>query len=327
MARRALLALLSDGQFHSGQDLAERLGVSRTAVWKQLKTLRERSGLAIDSVRGRGYRIEGGLDLLHASTIHGGLSAQARGLLRELLLLETVDSTNAAVLRRAAAGAGAGLVCSAERQTAGRGRRGRHWVSPFASNLYVSVLWRYEEGARALEGLSLAVGVAAARALAVAGLSGIRLKWPNDILHGGAKLGGILLEMTGDAAGVCEVAVGIGLNVAMPAAAARAIDQRWTDVAQASDAVPPGRNELLAALLNELLPLLDGYGSSGLAPWSEPWRSLDALSGAAVVLDTGSHRLAGTARGVDDRGALRLETAAGVQSVFAGEVSLRVAQT
>lgn len=326
MVRQTLLALLSDGGFHSGQDLAGQLGISRTAVWKQVRKLREKSGLEIESVRGRGYRIAGGLDLLDPDRVRAGLSPEARGLLGELLLLDTVDSTNAEVLRQALAGARAGLVCSAEQQTAGRGRRGRRWVSPFASNLYVSVLWEYAGGARALEGLSLAVGVAAARALAACGLHEIRLKWPNDILHGGAKLGGILLEMSGDAAGPCQVAVGIGLNVAMPAAAALQIDQEWTDVALASTGTPPRRNALLAALLDELLPLLADFGATGFAPWREAWQALDALAGAPVVLDTGSQRLGGTARGVDAHGALCLETTTGLQAIYGGEVTLRSAR-
>lgn len=155
-------------------------------------------------------------------------------------MLETIDSTNAEAMRQLEAGAGAGLVCTAEQQSAGRGRRGRTWVSPFARNLYLSVAWRYHQGAAALEGLSLAVGVAVARALAANGLPAVQLKWPNDVIFRGAKLGGVLLEMTGDAAGVCQIVVGVGLNVAMPDSAAVAIDQAWTDIKSISAGTPPG---------------------------------------------------------------------------------------
>ena len=229
MAKTILLPLLANGEFRSGQDLATALGVSRTAVWKQLNNLAE-LGLEIESVKGRGYRIPGGLDLLDAAAVQAGLQPQAAGLLAQLELLEATDSTNAEVMRQLTGGAGSGLVCSAEQQSAGRGRRGRQWVSPYGRNLYVSVAWEYQQGAAALEGLSLAVGVGVARALAACGLPPVQLKWPNDILYGGAKLGGILLEMTGDAAGACQVVVGVGLNVAMPAVAAHAIEQDWTDV-------------------------------------------------------------------------------------------------
>jgi BirA family biotin operon repressor/biotin-[acetyl-CoA-carboxylase] ligase len=154
----------------------------------------------------------------------------------------------------------------------------------------------------------------------------VQLKWPNDITYEGAKLGGVLLEMTGDAAGTCQVIVGIGLNVAMPDGAARDIDQAWTDIETIGTGSRPGRNELLAALLNELLPLLAGYEQQGFAPWRDQWLALDAFAGQSVVLHTGARDLAGIARGVDDRGALQLETAtAGTQSIFGGEISMRPA--
>jgi len=321
-----LLALLADGEFRSGQTLAEDLGVSRTAVWKQLRKLADEAGIDIERVRGRGYRIPGGLDLLQAERIRRGLTPPAAALLGTLEVLDSVDSTNAELLRRAGEGAASGLVCTAERQTAGRGRRGRHWVSPYAGNIYLSLLWHFDEGAAALEGLSLAVGVAVAQALADCGVDGVRLKWPNDVLHDGAKLGGILLEMSGDADGPCQVVVGIGLNVAMPPAAAGAIEQAWTDLTAACAGSPPDRNALLAGLLNALLPLLAGFGSGGFAPWRERWQALDAFAQRSVVLDTGVRRLAGIARGVDARGALCLETATGVQHMHGGEVSLRPAE-
>jgi BirA family biotin operon repressor/biotin-[acetyl-CoA-carboxylase] ligase len=325
MPKTTLLPLLASGEYRSGQDLAAALGVSRTAVWKQLNNLAE-LGLEIESVKGRGYRIPGGIDLLDATGLREQLRPGAAGLLSQLELLETVDSTNAQALRQIALGAGAGYVCSAEQQSAGRGRRGRSWVSPFARNLYVSLVWQYHQGAGALEGLSLAVGVGVARALASCGLPPVQLKWPNDVMAGGAKLGGVLLEMTGDAAGVCQVVVGVGLNVAMPAAAAGAIDQAWTDINTLSGGEHPGRSALLAALLNELLPLLAAFEQGGFAPWRDAWQALDAFAGRPVVLHTGGAQLAGTARGVDARGALQLETAAGgVQAVFGGEISLREA--
>jgi len=165
MPKTSLLPLLASGEFCSGQVLADALGVSRTAVWKQLNALAD-YGLEIESMKGRGYRIPGGIDLLDPDLVRSALSPQAAGLLSGLLLLDTVDSTNAEAMRQVEAGAGAGLACSAEQQSAGRGRRGRTWVSPFARNIYLSLAWQYHQGAAALEGLSLAVGVAVARALA-----------------------------------------------------------------------------------------------------------------------------------------------------------------
>ncbi|MCP5129206.1 MAG: bifunctional biotin--[acetyl-CoA-carboxylase] ligase/biotin operon repressor BirA [Pseudomonadales bacterium] len=326
MPKTTLLPLLASGEYRSGQALADALGVSRTAIWKQLNAL-SGYGLRIESVKGRGYRIPGGIDLLDEALVQAALTPAAAALLTRLQVLETIDSTNAEAMRQLEAGAGAGLVCTAEQQSAGRGRRGRTWVSPFARNLYLSVAWRYHQGAAALEGLSLAVGVAVARALAANGLPAVQLKWPNDVIFRGAKLGGVLLEMTGDAAGVCQIVVGVGLNVAMPDSAAVAIDQAWTDIKSISAGTPPGRNALLAALLNELLPLLATFEEHGFAPWREEWLALDAFADAPVVLHTGAQDLAGIARGVDERGALRLETAsAGLQTIYGGEISLRRAR-
>ncbi len=324
MPKTTLIPMLADGDFHSGQDLATALGVSRTAVWKQLNRLQE-LGLAVESVKGRGYRLPGGVELLDGTRIRAGLDAPVLGLLRELLLLEIVDSTNAEALRRVAAGGGPGLVCSAEQQTAGRGRRGRTWVSPYARNIYLSLVWEYHEGAAALEGLSLAVGVAVARALAHLGLPPLQLKWPNDLLHAGAKLGGVLLEMAGDAAGRCQVVIGVGLNVAMPSVAAKDIDQEWTDLATISGGSAPGRNAVVASLLNELLPLAASFARTGFAPWRDPWMALDAFADTPVVMHSGEQRQAGIARGVDERGALQLETTLGLRPIYGGEISLRAA--
>ncbi len=323
MHKPELIALLRDGQFHSGEDLATALNVSRTAVWKQLQKLDE-LGLAVESVKGTGYRIPGGLELLDEGRVRGGLDAQARGLMGELAIHWQIDSTNAEALRRVADGAASGLVCTAEQQTAGRGRRGRQWVSPFARNIYLSLVWEFNGGAAALEGLSLATGVAVAQSLQDVGVAGVQLKWPNDILFAGEKLGGILLEMSGDAAGTCQVVVGIGLNVAMPAAQATTIDQPWTDLESVA-ARATGRNELLSALLNRLLPMLNTFGQSGFAAWRDQWLALDANADANVVMQLGDRQVAGIARGVDERGAMRLETTTGIQLLHGGEISLRPA--
>lgn len=316
--------MLANGEFHSGQALADALGVSRTAVWKQVNRINAECGLHIESVRGKGYRIPGGLDLLDADRVRATLKDRSRALVSRLEILESVDSTNSQLLRQADRAGASGLVCAAEQQTAGRGRRGRQWVSPYGSNLYLSLLWEFSQGAAALEGLSLAVGVAVAQALRTCGVAEVKLKWPNDILCNGAKLGGVLLEMSGDAAGSCRVVIGVGLNVAMPRAAAVAIDQAWTDLKSQCEQ-PPGRNHLLSALLDELLSLLADFEQQGFIHWRNEWLLLDAFPNRAVVLNTGTTQLAGVARGVDERGALRLETESGIQSVFGGEISLRAA--
>lgn len=325
MSKSMLLPLLANGEFRSGQDLADILGVSRTAVWKQVSRLASESGLEIETVKGKGYRIPGGIDLLDAEQVIADLAPGAGALIGEFALLDSIDSTNAEVLRRVEQGCSPGLVCTAEQQSAGRGRRGRHWVSPYASNLYTSVLWEFSQGAAALEGLSLAVGVAVARALQACSVPQVQLKWPNDVLYQGAKLGGILLEMSGDAAGACRVVVGVGLNVSMPEAAAGEIDQAWTDIDTITKKQHPGRNRLLSAMLSELLPMMAEFEQLGFGHWREEWQSLDAFADSPVVLTAGDKQLGGTARGVDERGALQLETVSGVQSIYGGEISLRSA--
>lgn len=322
MPQADLLARLADGEFHSGQLLANDMGVSRTAIWKQLARL-EGLGLQLESVRGKGYRIPGGLDLLSEEDIRRGLSVDAVYLAAEIAVMPVVDSTNSELLRHKAFPPGKSLICTAEQQQSGRGRRGRDWVSPFARSVYLSMTWDFALGAAALEGLSLAAGVCVSRALKATGIAGPQLKWPNDVLYGGSKVGGILIEMTGDAAGPARVVLGVGVNVAMPAATAGDIDQPWTDLATVAGPALPARSAVVAELLNALLPMLASFERTGFAAWREEWSSLDAYASRPVTVTVGSRETAGTARGVNDRGALLLETATGTLPVFGGEVSLR----
>ncbi|WP_160154571.1 bifunctional biotin--[acetyl-CoA-carboxylase] ligase/biotin operon repressor BirA [Microbulbifer sp. ALW1] len=319
---RPLLNLLADGEVHSGESLGEALGVSRAAVWKQLQKL-EPLGLQVESVKGRGYRLPGGLDLLAESDIRRHLAGDTGGLLSQIQIFDQVDSTNARLLSALDAGSGHGLVMLAEQQTAGRGRRGRSWESPFASGISISIGWQFSGGVQLLEGLSLAVGVALVRALAKFDVPDLRLKWPNDVWCRGRKLAGVLLELSGDLTDRCAVVVGIGLNMHLPAAAAEAIGQPWIDLAE----VRPGisRNALVAALLDELLPMLSDYAGAGFAHWREEWLALDQFAGADVCVQSAQQRWCGIARGVDASGALLLEMD-GEQKVFhGGEVSLRAA--
>lgn len=319
-----ILRMLADGDVHSGEELSELLHVSRTAVWKQLKKLQDSTGLVIESVKGRGYRLEGGIELLDEQRVLTAMSAASRNLLAELSVQQQIDSTNTLALQRAHEGASAGYVVVAEQQTAGRGRRGRQWASPFGANIYCSILWHFQSGAAALEGLSLAVGVAVARALTKIGLDGIQLKWPNDVLWQGRKLAGILLEMTGDAAGRCQVVVGVGINVAMrQGEATQIIDQPWVDASTAAGH-PVSRNLLLAYLLSELLPILADFEGGGFAALQTEWSRLDAMAGKEVCLQMGERSIVGTAAGVGVNGALALDTGAGRQWFHGGEVSLRL---
>ena len=320
----ALLRALADGEFHSGEELGALFGISRAAIWKQLQKLEESLGIRCESAKGRGYRLLENIELLDKPLIQSALSTAAIDLLGSLTTLVSTDSTNREAMQLMQSAPMRGHVVLAERQLAGRGRRGRPWVSPFARNLYMSVTWEFDSGAAALEGLSLAVGVAVVRALASIGVSGAGLKWPNDVIANGAKLAGILLEMTGDAAGRCQVIIGIGINVAMTGVAeAKAIDQQWTD---ASSVVGRNvsRNALASAVISELLPLLVEFERGGFSRFREEWMSFDVARGRAIALHYGEQTILGVAVGVDENGALAIDTPQGLQRFHGGEVSLRM---
>lgn len=318
---KILLRLLSDGRFHSGTELAGELGVSRTLVWKHIQEL-ETLGLPISAVPGRGYRALFPLELLDNAAILGALVPEARALLAALEIHDEIDSTNTRLMR-APAGTPAGTVCLAETQTAGRGRLGREWISPYGANVYLSLLWRFEDPSR-VAGLSLAVGTAVVRALAALGLREVGVKWPNDLLWGNRKLGGILLEVAGEAHGPCKVVIGLGLNRHIPESAGRAIDQAWTDLDRVAGPAAPPRNRLIAAILNELLPLLRDYPEQGLAPHLPDWRRHHRMQGKEATIRQGNTEFRGRIADVTDEGLLVLRGADGSHRQFAsGDVQVR----
>ena len=317
MNDRDLLAVLAAGPT-SGEALAARLGISRSAVHKRMESLRE-SGIGIDAQAGRGYALRAPCDLLDADAIRARLTEPARALLATLDVEWIVDSSNSVLLRRegVADGAQALLV---EGQSGGRGRRGRTWRSPLAANLYLSLARRYAGGLARLGGLSLAAGVAVAEALRSLGVA-VQLKWPNDLVVDGRKLGGLLVEGGGEHAGPVRAIIGIGLNVRMPEAMASTIDQPWIDLASLGSA--PSRNLLAAVLLEHLLPAMDRFDVDGLAPFLAPYAALDALAGCEISVQGGTHIQSGKALGITAEGALRVEIEGVERLVHSGEVSVR----
>ena len=315
---KGLLTLLADGEFHSGEAVGQLLGVSRTAVWKQLQKL-SALGLSVDSVRGKGYRLSGGLDLLSIDKITAALSSSVQPLITAIDLQLTVESTNGEAMAKTLKGGASGQICLAEHQYAGRGRRGRRWHSPLGQNIYLSIVWEFTQGASTLEGLSLAVAVCIVRVLKDAGLDAIALKWPNDILVQKRKLGGILLEMQGDPAGHCQVVVGIGLNVNMSKAVQ--IDQPWTDLQQHLGSM--SRNQLIAELLNELMPMLNQFTTTGFGQYHSEWQQFDAYANRYVQLQVGTNAIVGRVLGVTNKGALRLLVDGVEQCFYGGEISMR----
>lgn len=322
MDETLLLKILSDGEFHSGEDLGLRLGITRAAVWKRLQYLAALD-IPVEASRARGYRIPGGMDLLNRDGIMSAIDPMALSLLGNLVCLPEVESTNSLLLREG----GHGDVCLAERQTAGRGRRGRQWFSPYGRNLYLSVRWHLDQGVTALEGLSLAVGVLLAEVLGRAGISDVNLKWPNDLLCDGNKLGGILIEVGGDLTGECVVVVGIGLNIFMSdvlaIGTAGRVDQPWTDLKQ--QGFCGSRSDLCGAILSSLLPALNTYPEDGFARYRGRWEGRAAYMHQPIRVLQPSGSCEGILLGVDAQGAVRVATTEGELLFAGGEISLRSA--
>lgn len=320
--REHLLHELSDGRFHSGEQLAQALGVSRSAVWKHIQRLESDLGLTIGAVRGRGYRLSQALELLDAGRIRAELSPAAAGSLEALSLLSSTASTNSCASRDLPPESGRARVWLAEHQTEGRGRRGRSWVSSFGENLYVSIAWRFDLPMTELAGLSLMAGVVVAEVLAQLGLEGHCLKWPNDVLVDERKLAGILVEASGEADGPTASVLGIGVNFRLPEGHGARIDQPWTDLSRASS-LPISRNRMAGVLIDRLIHACGLYASERLSPFLGRWEVFDGFIDQPVLLTRGTESIEGTYRGIAPSGAMVLESASGRSEHHAGEVSLR----
>ena len=316
---RQLLAKLGAGRL-SGDALARELGQTRAAIWKRIQGLRA-AGVEIDGRAGDGYQLQQRLELLDAASILGALPAPLAESLDSLDVAWSVGSTNSELLRCSAPERGA-RVLLAERQTGGRGRRGRAWASPLAAHVYLSLLRGFAGGLSRLGGLSLVAGVAVAEALRAHGVAQVGLKWPNDIVVDGHKLGGLLVEGGGEFAGPARAVIGLGINVRMPPAFAAEITQPWTDLATLLGE-DVSRNEVVAWLLEALLPALDDFEREGLAPFLPRYAALDSLSGRSVRVDDSGVLHEGTALGLAEDGALRVRIDGSERVFHAGEVSVR----
>ena len=310
---KALLDSLADGQRHSGRELAERFGISRAAIWKRIERLRA-LGLAVEAVSGGGYRVNPVEDWLDADAI--------RSRLVEPLPIQVefaVGSTNDCLADQTSKLSWP-RVLLAETQTAGRGRRGRQWQSPPGAGLYLSLGWVFESGLAGLSGLSLAAGLAAAETLRQAGLSQVQLKWPNDLVVDGKKLGGLLVEISGSADGPCRAIIGLGLNVRL--ASDTAIDQPWTDLRR--QGLTLDRNTLAGELIPALIHRCRMLDQQGFEPMLADWQAVDALLGRSVQVSAGtSTAQRGICRGIDAQGRLGLESSEGMIWLSGGEVSVR----
>jgi BirA family biotin operon repressor/biotin-[acetyl-CoA-carboxylase] ligase len=324
-----LLRALADGRFHGGEQLARTLGLSRSTVCQRLDALKS-LGVECHRVRGRGCRLPQPLELLDAGALAADLAAD--GL--HIELIDHTHSTSSDLLARADTLA-SGHVRVAEWQTAGRGRQGRRWQALPAQGLTFSLLWRFSGGVQALAGLSLALAVAVARACQACGVDAVRVKWPNDLLlhqppHPDRKLGGILVEVQGDALGPSVAVIGIGINVhgtpGETGQAAAALDDATGHDVTANNATGITRHAVLVSVLRHLAAAIRRFEAEGFAAFRDDWQSLHAWHLHTVdVLHADGSRLQGVVAGIDADGALLLHTPGGRQRILSGDVSLRAA--
>jgi BirA family biotin operon repressor/biotin-[acetyl-CoA-carboxylase] ligase len=321
--QKKLLNLLADGNVHSGQVLGGELSVSRAAVCKQIRKLNE-LGLKVVSVKGSGYQLLSPIELLDSNEIIDQLAPQTKNLISAIDVHWSIESTNSHCHAYIKNNFTNGYVCLAEHQMNGRGRRGRKWVSPLAGNLYLSLVWRFTCGAETLEGFSLAVAIAVANALREDfSLQGVKLKWPNDILLDNKKIGGILIEIMGEAGGPCSVVVGIGINVSVSNVVENEIDQPWIDLNSALGRAI-SRNQLAASILNRLVSLLQIYERDGFSKFRKEWMKYDAFVCSNVIVQNGvDDFFEGVAHGISDSGELLVDSNGYLRAFKSGEVSLR----
>jgi len=308
-----LLSTLSDGLFHFGEELGAQMGISRAAISKHRKGIQE-WGVDIFRVQGKGYQLARPMIMLDEQLIQSQVS-------NPIELHPIIDSTNKYLLEKTAQ-LESGSVCIAEYQESGRGRRGRHWVSPFGTNLYLSMFWRLEAGMAAAMGLSLVVGVAMVEALENIGIQGVKLKWPNDLYYQDRKLAGILVEMSGQAGGAANLVIGMGMNLSMQDKDS-AIDQPWTSLSEVIGQDLIDRNSLAVAFVQALDASLKDYEINGMHDFVDRWNRLDNFLGRKIKLIMGPNEVIGIERGIDTHGGVLLETEQGLKSYIGGEISLR----
>ncbi len=308
-----LAALLADGEFHSGEQLGEALGMSRAAVNKHIQTLKS-WGLDIYTVTGKGYSLAMPLQLLDEALIQAHLETSG------IAVIPVIDSTNQYLLDRMDQ-LESGFACVAEYQQAGRGRRGRKWFSPFGANLYLSMYWRLEQGPAAAMGLSLVIGIVMAEVIQSLGAESVRVKWPNDLYLNDRKLAGILVELTGKTGDAAQIVMGAGINLGMRGEGTSEINQGWINLQEAG--VTIDRNQLAAHIINSLRAALPLFERDGLAPFIPRWEKLDNFINRPVKLLIGEREVYGIARGIDKQGGLLLEQEGVSKSWVGGEISLR----
>lgn len=314
-----LIALLDHEKYMSGEMLSKLLGISRTAIWKHINILKKK-GVNVYSVKGKGYKLAEPVYLLDEKEILSTLKSKSVNI-NSLIIIDSLPSTNTFLSQNAHKYPN-NTVCLAEQQTQGRGRNGRQWYSPYASNIYLSLLWKTDLPLNELSTSSICVGLALLSALEKLGILGAKIKWPNDIYYDDKKLAGILIDVKSEINGTHNVVIGIGVNTKMPVNEYVPIDQEWIDLQQINADIPE-RNMIVAVIIDELIGHLHEFADNGLKGFLDTWRRYDYLYGSSVSIMQNSGELVGMAEGIDENGALLVRTVDGKVSVYAGEVKCR----
>ena len=320
-----VLNQLEHTRYHSGQDLAKLFGVTRATIHNCILRITA-MGIAVDRVRGKGYKLLAPLDLLDETIIKSHLTSSVKEKLSQLDILHEVDSTNRYIQDYSLPQIKHFSVVLAEMQRAGKGRRGREWVSPYAANIYMSVLWPLQKSLSEVGGLSSLLSISLVKALRDMGVTDLGLKWPNDIYCHNKKLAGLLIECSGEVNGASKMVIGVGVNVRMSQQADVEIDQAWTDIISHTSNGVITRNEVVAQLLNHLYETLAEFDSAHVDNIDAQWAKWDILMDKPVILQTLRENIHGVARGIDAHGYLLLETNNTIQRISAGDVSLRAEQ-
>lgn len=323
--QHALVMALADGKYHSGAVLGVKFGVSRAAIGKAIQKLAQSYNLNVFAVKGKGYRLQQALELLDEKSIQQQLSKQTHNALEKFEMFFDLDSTNRYLNNKSIDGAPSGYLVLAEQQTKGVGRQGRPWFSPFGSNLYLSLLWRFQCGAAQLGCLSLFIAVAIVRALKKAGAKDVGVKWPNDIYWDDKKLAGILLEMRGELSGPSAVVMGIGLNISMPSSHSdsevKKIDQPWVDL-ETILGEKVKRNEVTALIIDSLFDVLSEMPEQQ-NKLLEEWQQLDILKNKNIEVRFADKTINGKGRGINRDGALLVRHNGKELICHSGDVSVR----
>ena len=317
-----LLEIISSGEVHSGEELATKLNVSRAAVWKSIRYLKT-LGLKIKAIRGKGYCLDKKFEFLSPQDIRKMMSKRSKKSCQDIDIFFQIKSTNLHLLNRLSHNSIHGFTIFAEYQSEGRGRRNKKWISPIGSGVCFSIGWHFEVMPISLELLSLYMGVAVARSLDSIGIENVGLKWPNDIIVGERKIGGILLDIKGESTGPLNIVIGIGINYELPKHPPLNIDQPVTDICSTTGE-RFSRNMISAILLSNIFEILYDLELGKNLNLINEWRKYDCYLGRKAALILPNQKIIGVLKGVDDQGSLLMLVDGELSSFRSGEVSLRM---